>query len=105
MTTPLEGTAWEARRGERATLVQFSTAFCAPCRMARQVLSDVAGAVPGVAHLDLDAESELALVRSAGVASTPTTLVLDHRGREVFRAAGVPRRDQLLDALTAAVPE
>ena len=34
--------------GERATLVQFSSAFCAPCRAARVVLSDVAATVPGV---------------------------------------------------------
>ena len=28
--------------GERATLVQFSTAFCQPCRATRQVLTGVA---------------------------------------------------------------
>lgn len=101
--TPLADTPWDARRGERATLVQFSTAFCAPCRAARQVLSDVAAAVPGVAHLDVDAESELDLVRRAAVEQTPTTLVLDAAGREVLRASGVPRRAQLLAALTSAI--
>ncbi len=102
VSTPLSGSTWDDQRGLRATLVQFSTAFCAPCRAARQVLADVAGAVPGVAHLDVDAESELALVRRVGVEQTPTTLVLDAEGREVLRAAGVPRRDKVLAALVAA---
>lgn len=89
--------------GERATLLQFSSAFCAPCRAARRVLADVAAAVPGVAHVELDAEHHLDLVRRLGVLRTPTTLVLDARGREVTRAAGVPRRDAVLVALSSAV--
>jgi hypothetical protein len=36
------------------------------------------------------------------VLRTPTTLVLDAAGREVSRAAGAPRRDQVLAALAAA---
>ncbi|MEU8032074.1 thioredoxin, partial [Streptomyces sp. NPDC049099] len=31
--------------GERATLVQFSSAFCAPCRATRRILGEVAGMV------------------------------------------------------------
>ena len=35
--------------GERATLLQFSSAFCAPCRATRRILADVAGMTSGVA--------------------------------------------------------
>ncbi|MGH3444305.1 MAG: thioredoxin family protein, partial [Nocardioidaceae bacterium] len=49
--------------GERATLLQFSSAFCAPCRVTRRVLADVAQVVPGVAHVEVDAEGHLDLVR------------------------------------------
>src|SRR3954471_488938 len=49
--------------GERATLLQFSSAFCAPCRATRTVLSDVASKVPGVKHVEVDAESHLDVVR------------------------------------------
>ena len=45
--------------GERATLLQFSSAFCAPCRATRRVLADVAEVVPGVAHVEVDAEHHL----------------------------------------------
>ncbi|MDX6224743.1 MAG: hypothetical protein QOE64_1119, partial [Frankiales bacterium] len=59
--------------GERATLVQFSSAFCAPCRATRQVLDRVAGQVEGVAHYEIDAEANLELVRRLDVRRTPTT--------------------------------
>ena len=85
--------------GERATLLQFSSAFCAPCRVTRRTLAEVADLVPGVAHVEVDAEHHLELVRTLGVLRTPTTLILDASGREVTRAAGAPRRDQVLAAL------
>jgi thiol-disulfide isomerase/thioredoxin len=85
--------------GERATLVQFSSAFCQPCRATRQVLADVAGTVPGVVHVEIDAESRLDLVRRLDVLRTPTTLVLDAGGRVTTRASGAPRKEQVLGAL------
>ena len=85
--------------GERATLVQFSSAFCRPCVATRHLLGDVAGKVPGVRHVEVDAESQLELVRSLGIASTPTTLLLDRAGVVRRRAVGVPRRDQVLSAI------
>jgi thiol-disulfide isomerase/thioredoxin len=91
--------------GDRATLVQFSSAFCAPCRATRVVLAKIAGDVDGVAHYDLDAESHLELVRALDIRRTPTTLVLDAAGRETARAGGVPRPEQVLAALGAAAAD
>jgi thiol-disulfide isomerase/thioredoxin len=99
----LAGTAYDGERGERATLLQLSSAFCAPCRTTRRVLADVAAAVPGVAHVEVDAEHHLDLVRALGVLRTPTTIVLDEDGREVTRATGVPRAAQVLAALEIGV--
>ncbi|WP_460835571.1 TlpA family protein disulfide reductase [Nocardioides hungaricus] len=89
----------DAELGQRATLLQFSSAFCAPCRTTRRTLSDVADLVPGVVHVEVDAERHLELVRALGILRTPTTLVLDGGGREVTRATGAPRREQVLAAL------
>ncbi len=89
--------------GERATLLQFSSAFCAPCRATRRVLTEVAEVVPGVTHVEIDAEEHLDLVRKVGVLRTPTTLVLDALGQEVTRAAGAPRKEQVLSALQTVV--
>jgi len=85
--------------GERATLVQFSSAFCAPCRATRVVLADVSGHLEGVVHVEIDAESQLELVRRLEIMRTPTVLVLDSRGRVVKRAAGAPRRADVLAVL------
>jgi thiol-disulfide isomerase/thioredoxin len=87
--------------GQRATLVQFSSAFCAPCRAARRTLADVASIVPGVTHVEMDAESHLDLVRMLGIMRTPTTLVLDAAGFEMARASGAPTRDQVIAQLGA----
>lgn len=95
----LTGTPWQDELGERATLLQFSSAFCAPCRTTRVVLADVAGSHDGVAHLEVDAEKHLDLVRTLGIMRTPTTLVLDAHGRELGRAAGAPSREQVLRSL------
>ncbi|MFE4677592.1 TlpA family protein disulfide reductase [Streptomyces sp. NPDC056723] len=89
--------------GERATLVQFSSAFCAPCRATRRVLGEVAEMVPGVAHVEIDAEDRLDLVRELGVLKTPTVLVLDAAGHIVRRASGQPRKADVIAALGEAV--
>ncbi|MEU4216368.1 thioredoxin domain-containing protein [Actinoplanes sp. NPDC026623] len=87
-----------------ATLLQFSSAFCAPCRSVRRISSEVAGLLPGVQHVEVDAESHLAAVRALGIWRTPTLLVLDAEGRVVKRATGVPRKPQLIAALADLLP-
>ncbi|MFJ3877570.1 thioredoxin family protein [Streptomyces sp. NPDC090077] len=89
--------------GERASLVQFSTAFCQPCRATRRILAEVAEMVDGVEHIEIDAERNLELVRALGIEKTPTVLVLDAAGRVVRRAAGLPRKADVIAALGAAV--
>ncbi|MFI9757149.1 TlpA family protein disulfide reductase [Streptomyces sp. NPDC051963] len=89
--------------GERATLVQFSSAFCAPCRATRRILGEVAEMVPGVAHIEIDAEARLELVRRLGILKTPTVLVLDADGQVVRRATGQPRKADVIAALGEAV--
>lgn len=89
--------------GERATLLQFSSAFCAPCRVTRRTLAEVEGMVDGVRHVELDAESHLDLVRELGILRTPTTLVLDSTGAVVKRASGAPRKPDVIAALATAI--
>lgn len=87
--------------GGRATLVQFSTAFCAPCRATRVILADVARQVDGVAHLEIDAESHLDLVRKLDIRRTPTVLVLGPDGRIAQRGSGQPRKADVIAAIGA----
>jgi thiol-disulfide isomerase/thioredoxin len=92
-----------AELGERATLLQFSSAFCAPCRATRRTLAEVEGMVDGVRHVELDAESHLELVRRLDILRTPTTLVLDATGAVVKRASGAPRKPDVIAALALAI--
>ena len=86
--------------GSRATMVQFSSAFCAPCRATHSLLSQMVLSMDDVKHIQVDAESHLELVRELDIRSTPTTLFINKDGIEVGRAAGTPKREQVLAALS-----
>jgi thiol-disulfide isomerase/thioredoxin len=91
----------------RVTLVQFSSAFCQPCRATRVILRDVAASLPGVRHVEVDAESHLDLVRELDIRRTPTVLFVDPAGSVVRRASGQPRRADVVAAVApflAAAP-
>ena len=89
--------------GRQATLVQFSTAFCAPCRPTRQILTQVADMVDGVTHVEVDAAARLDLVRRLRINSTPTVLVLGPDGAVAKRAVGLPRKADVIAALGAVI--
>ena len=102
-TAALAG-ALTGRLGQRATVVQFSSAFCQPCRATRRILEEVTAMVPGVAHVEIDAEDNLELVRALGIRRTPTVLFLDARGIVRKRASGPPRKVDVIAALGDLVP-
>jgi thiol-disulfide isomerase/thioredoxin len=85
--------------GNRATLLQFSSAFCAPCRATRRILAEVAGMTDGVVHVEIDAESRLDLVRRLEVRRTPTVFVLGPDGQVRKRAGGQPRKADVIAVL------
>jgi len=85
--------------GESATVLQFSSAFCTPCRSTRSILSSVIAHYPKIKHVEVDAENNLALVRRLDIRQTPTTLFLNAAGKEIARAVGSPKRDQVISAL------
>jgi len=85
--------------GARATMVQFSSAFCTPCRATK--VEDMVKTLSDVRYAHVDAESHLELVRELDIRSTPTTLFLNHAGVEVGRAMGTPKRAQVHAALAA----
>jgi thiol-disulfide isomerase/thioredoxin len=87
--------------GSRATLLQFSSAFCGPCRATRMLIENVTANMGDVAHVEIDAEANLELVRQLDIRSTPTTLFINGSGHEVGRAVGAPKRDQVLSAIAA----
>lgn len=97
----LSGPEIDSELGDRATLVQFSSAFCTPCRATRTLLSQVVTDYPGIKYVEIDAESNLELVRKLNINSTPTTLVLDANGMELSRAIGAPKRSDVINTLNS----
>ena len=87
--------------GMRATVVIFSTTFCSECRAAKALISDVTSTLSDISYVEVDAESNLELVRKVDIRSTPTTIFLDKTGIEIARATGAPKRDQLIKAITS----
>jgi thiol-disulfide isomerase/thioredoxin len=85
--------------GDQATVLQFSTTFCSSCRAAKVLISDVVSKRSDVKYVEIDAESNLELVRRLDIRSTPTTLFLDKKGFEIARAVGAPKRDQITAAI------
>ena len=92
------------RLGERATMVQFSSAFCQPCRATRRILEEVTVLVPGVSHVEIDAEDNLDLVRALDIRRTPTVLFLDSTGVVRKHASGQPRKADVIAALGELMP-
>ncbi|MGO4533992.1 TlpA family protein disulfide reductase [Leifsonia sp. 2MCAF36] len=85
--------------GRRATLLQFSTEFCAPCRPAARVLGALADDFAGVRHVEVDLTDHPELADRFGILQTPTTLVLDDAGVVRARIGGAPRTDDLRTTL------
>ena len=85
------------------TVVQFSTAFCGPCRATKARLQQLQTTRPGLAVVQVDAESHLEEVRELDVRRTPTLFYLDRQGALVGRSSGAPRPEELTALVDAHV--
>jgi thiol-disulfide isomerase/thioredoxin len=85
------------------TVVQFSTAFCAPCRATRARLQQLQSTRPGLAYVDVDAENALEAVRELDVRRTPTLFYLRRDGSLIGRSSGAPRPEELAALVDAHV--
>ncbi|RDV44459.1 thioredoxin [Leifsonia sp. ku-ls] len=85
--------------GGSATLLQFSTAFCAPCRSTARVLDAVADDHEGVRHVEVDLTDRPELADRFHILQTPTTLVLDGAGAVRARIGGAARADDVRTTL------
>lgn len=82
-----------------ATLVQFSTEFCARCPQARRMLRTIADGHRDVAHVEVDLTRRSDLTNRYRVLQTPTTFLVDATGAVISRWGGIPDRRQVEAAL------
>jgi thiol-disulfide isomerase/thioredoxin len=85
------------------TVVQFSTAFCGPCRATKARLQQLQARRPGLAVVQVDAESHLDEVRALDVRETPTLFYLGRDGGLIGRSSGAPRPGELTALVDAHV--
>ncbi len=81
------------------TVVHFSAPWCSPCTQVRRVVTQVCTDLGDVAHVEIDMDANPAAARRLSVLSLPTTFIFDADGRQRYRAAGVPKPDDLRSAL------
>lgn len=74
--------------GATATLVQFSTPFCAQCPGMRRALTHIAAQHDGVEFYEIDLTAHPDLAQEFRVLQTPTVLVLDHAENLIARYQG-----------------
>ncbi|TFC84548.1 thioredoxin [Cryobacterium sinapicolor] len=84
-------------------LTYFSSAFCEPCMQTRAVLAEVERLVPQATVREFDVTRDAAEAEAAGIRITPTVIIRDAAGVEVFRGVGVPTLAQVLVAAAKAV--
>jgi thiol-disulfide isomerase/thioredoxin len=81
------------------TVVHFSAAWCGPCASVRRVVDQICEDLPGVAHMEIDIDTNPVAAKRFSVLSLPTTLIFDAGGRQRYRSAGVPKAADLRTAL------
>lgn len=91
--------------GPGATIVQFSTEFCASCPGTRRLLGRIVDEQDAVELVEVDLTHRADLAREFRILQTPTVFVIDADGILRTRFGGAPRREDVLAAIDAVTTE
>lgn len=86
-------------------LTLISSSFCGACARTRSVLADAARFLPGAIVTEIDVARDPDAAEALDIRFTPTVVIRDGDGAEVFRAEGVPTVPQVLTAAVRALPD
>lgn len=87
--------------GKNVTLLQFSSAFCSPCKATAQIISHLVEGMDDVVYIQVASEENLKLVEKFDIKSTPTVIFFNRNGIEVGRAVGIPTKEQVIISINA----
>ena len=87
--------------GKNVTLLQFSSAFCSPCKATAVVISQIVQGMDDVVYIQVASEENLKLVEKFDIKTTPTVIFFNRDGIEVGRAAGIPTKEQVMISINA----
>ncbi|WP_091035479.1 thioredoxin domain-containing protein [Microbacterium oxydans] len=85
-------------------LTLVSSSFCGACARTRSVLADAARFLPDATVTEIDVARDPDAAEALDIDVTPTVIIRDSSGVEVFRATGVPTVPQVLTAAVKALP-
>ncbi|WP_460784889.1 glutaredoxin family protein [Microbacterium tumbae] len=88
--------------GMELTLV--TSAFCGACARTRATLADAVRFLPGARITEIDVAQDPDAAEALDITYTPTVIIRDAAGAQVFRAEGVPTVPQVLAAAVKALP-
>lgn len=82
----------------------YTSAFCGACTAARTAVGEATRLVPQLEATTFDVAGHEGRAEGRDIVSTPTIVLTDDAGVELFRAAGVPNVPQLLAAVARYLP-
>lgn len=85
-------------------LTLVSSSFCGACSRTRTVLAEAARFLPDATVTEIDVAQDPEAAEKLDIDFTPTVIIRDADGVEVFRATGVPTVPQVLTAAVKALP-
>lgn len=86
-------------------LTLVSSSFCGACARTRTVLAEAARFLPDATLTEIDVARDPDAAEALDIGFTPTVIIRDAAGVEVFRSTGVPTVPQVLTAAVAALPD
>ncbi|MCK2035763.1 thioredoxin family protein [Microbacterium sp. SSW1-49] len=85
-------------------LTLVTSAFCGACSRTRAVLADAVRFLPDATVTEIDVARDPDAAEALDIRFTPTVIIRDDSGAQVFRAEGVPTVPQVLTAAVRALP-
>ncbi len=82
-----------------------TSAFCGACTRTRAALADAARFLPDAHITEIDVANDPDAAEALDITYTPTVIIRDAAGAQVFRAEGVPTVPQVLAAAARALPD
>jgi thiol-disulfide isomerase/thioredoxin len=89
--------------GKKVTFLQFSSEFCTACRQTARLYSELEKVHPEIMHIEVDITNRVDLANKFNILQTPTTLVLDSRGRVTSRIGGAVKQQTIEDEIGSFV--
>jgi thioredoxin 1 len=90
--------AAEVLEADKPVLVDFTAAWCPPCRVMKPVLAELAADRDDLRVVQLDVDANQRVAAEYGVLSMPTFMLFKH-GRPVTRLVGARPKKRLVSEL------